>query len=365
MVQEVFFYLNWKGHMNMKIFSIDIIALPLLYLPIFFTLLFVLSIYLYSKTKLRTDFLYSSVMLLLALSSLILFQAATGERLYYWSLGFHLATLIVFLSIASRRFLLTSKNKMEQWPIVVVLFMIAISLLLNEIVAGTIIAITVIGYGGYLFYLFRLENENEFIQSILLMITGLFVLIGQWLPFNGGRFLFSVMLLALMTYEVIRFFERVLGIMQAASLNSVTDGLTGLFNKRFLYSKLNQLVNQEKVSVIFADIDNFKQLNDTKGHDVGDQVLIKVGKIFKELIGNKGYVCRFGGEEMVGLVIQGNEKKLAENFRSRVEELAGVTVSVGVATSEEENEINALIKRADVRMYTAKTTGKNRVVYTE
>ncbi|MEK5149114.1 GGDEF domain-containing protein [Psychrobacillus sp. FSL K6-4615] len=349
----------------MKIFSIDIIALPLLYLPTFFILLSVLSYYLYSKTKRRTDVLYSSIMLLLALCSLILFQAATGERLYFWSTGFHLGAFLVFLAIATRRFLLTSKNKVEQWPLAVVLSLLGISFFFHEILAGAVVIVVFMGYGGYLLYLSRLEQENSYIQGILLMTTALFIVIGQWLPFNGGRFIFSVMLLILMTHEVIRFFERVLGMMQAAGLNSVTDGLTGLFNKRFLYSKLNQLIHQEEVSVIFADIDNFKRLNDTQGHDVGDQVLIQVGKILKELVGNKGYVCRFGGEEMVGIVTQGNERKLAENFRSKVEELTIVTVSVGVASNEEEKEVNALIKKADVRMYSAKTTGKNKVIYSD
>lgn len=346
----------------MKIFSIDITALPLMYLPILFILLSVLAFYLYSKTKRRSDALYSGVMVILTLLSLMLFQAATGERLYFWSSGFHLATLLVMIAIAGRRLLLSNQKILEQWPIGAVLVLIVLSFFLKDILAGTIAGLTLIGYGLYLLYQSRIVSENEPILSIFLIITGLFSFIGQWFPFNGGRFLFSVMLIILMGTEIIRFFERVLGIMQAASLSSVTDGLTGLFNKRFLFNKVNQVINQTGIGIIFADIDNFKKLNDTKGHDVGDKVLIQVGQIMREVIGNKGYACRFGGEEIVGIVIHGNSNKLAENFRKKVEELTSVTVSVGVATNEDKTEAQALIKCADERMYQAKNSGKNKVV---
>lgn len=111
-------------------------------------------------------------------------------------------------------------------------------------------------------------------------------------------------------------------------MNSIKDPLTNLYNKGFLFRKTEQLIKQQPISIIFIDIDNFKTLNDTKGHDYGDQVLCQVGMVLKEVLENKGYFCRFGGEEMVGILIDGNAIKVAEQYRKAA----------------------ALIKKADERM---------------
>lgn len=78
-------------------------------------------------------------------------------------------------------------------------------------------------------------------------------------------------------------FERVIEIMQAIYNSSITDGLTKLYNRKYFYNRVTQYVQQRApVSVIFSDIDNFKKLNDTKGHHMGDQVLKQVAQIVKE-----------------------------------------------------------------------------------
>ncbi|MEK4488010.1 GGDEF domain-containing protein [Psychrobacillus sp. FSL H8-0484] len=344
----------------MNIITIDVTALPLLFLPILFMLLSIISFYLYSKTRRVKDVIYGGVILVLIILAFTPYQAATGERLYFWSNPYHIATIVVMFGIGARMMFTSTKSIIEHWPFGILLILISISILFGEILAGTVVAFSIIGYGLYLLYQTKERYEHELLQGILFVGTGLFILIGQWLPFNGGRFLFSSMLVVLMGYEIIRFFDRVLIMTKAASINSLTDALTGLFNRGFLYKKSAQLLKKQAISVIFADIDNFKQLNDTKGHDAGDIVLKDVAKILKEVIGRNGYACRFGGEEMVAIVLTGEAPKLAERFRQQVEKLAGVTVSVGVADGSDDAEL--IIKEADKRMYVAKNSGKNRVV---
>ncbi len=160
-------------------------------------------------------------------------------------------------------------------------------------------------------------------------------------------------------------FERVLELMQAMYHSSVTDGLTGLYNRKFVYNRLARCLNRGiPVSVIFADIDNFKLLNDTEGHQVGDEVLRQVARIMREETDDFGYAGRYGGEEMVALIMEEDAKadKIAEKIRRRVEQETIVTLSIGFSKHKEKLSAEELVQRADEAMYTAKTTGKNRVV---
>ncbi|MFB0847504.1 GGDEF domain-containing protein [Paenibacillus oleatilyticus] len=160
-------------------------------------------------------------------------------------------------------------------------------------------------------------------------------------------------------------FERVIEIMQAIYNSSITDGLTKLYNRKYFYNRVTQYVQQQApVSVIFSDIDNFKKLNDTKGHHMGDQVLKQVAQIVKEETEDSGICGRYGGEEMVVLVTdpEVDAAGLSERIRSRVETETIVTVSMGYSMLKKGVNAEELIKQADEAMYKAKTTGKNKVV---
>lgn len=160
-------------------------------------------------------------------------------------------------------------------------------------------------------------------------------------------------------------FERVIEILQAIYNSSITDGLTKLYNRKYFYSRVQQYIAQRApVSVIFSDIDNFKKLNDTKGHHMGDQVLKQVAHIMKEEAEDIGLCGRYGGEEMVVLVTDPDEDagELAERIRSRVEAETIVTVSMGYSSFKKGLGADELIKKADEAMYRAKTSGKNKVV---
>ncbi|WP_409345791.1 GGDEF domain-containing protein [Paenibacillus sp. MBLB4367] len=159
-------------------------------------------------------------------------------------------------------------------------------------------------------------------------------------------------------------FERVVELLQAIYTSSITDALTGLYNRRYFMNHVQHYVHHNvPVSVIFSDIDNFKKLNDTLGHQRGDDALRQVAHIVKDACAEIGVCGRYGGEEMVVLVTDTDTDvgELAETIRRRVEAEAGVTVSIGYSKLKRGVTPDALVKQADEAMYKAKTTGKNKV----
>ena len=161
---------------------------------------------------------------------------------------------------------------------------------------------------------------------------------------------------------------------------AVTDDLTGLYNRRYFDRHLNVLLGKAQeqdraMAVMILDIDHFKAVNDTHGHDVGDVVLKEFSARVKRNIRGVDLACRFGGEEFVVLMPDAdmsNAELVAERVRQAIAEkpfeISGarpltVTVSVGVSFSESEADTpESLIKRADVALYRAKREGRNRVI---
>ncbi|MGX4584412.1 GGDEF domain-containing protein [Paenibacillus chitinolyticus] len=160
-------------------------------------------------------------------------------------------------------------------------------------------------------------------------------------------------------------FDRVVELMQAIYQSSITDGLTKVYNRKYFDKRVSQYIRLNlNVSVLFSDIDNFKKLNDTKGHHMGDEMLKQVASIMRQEADESGIVGRYGGEELVVLLTDPDVKpaELAERIRKRIEEETIVTVSMGFSTYKKGLTGDKLIKQADEAMYKAKTTGKNKVV---
>ncbi|WP_422657635.1 GGDEF domain-containing protein [Paenibacillus sp. EC2-1] len=181
----------------------------------------------------------------------------------------------------------------------------------------------------------------------------------EWLSFAGA-------ILPIVFYSIIFFIliQRIIELMQSIYRSSITDGLTGLYNRRFFMKNLHHYVAQQlKVSAIFCDIDNFKKLNDTEGHARADEVLKQVSNILEEELDGIGLTGRYGGEELVALVVNRGTRvsQVAERIRSRVSEETIVTISVGYSSLRKGVDGDALMKQADQAMYISKTSGKNRV----
>jgi two-component system cell cycle response regulator len=159
-------------------------------------------------------------------------------------------------------------------------------------------------------------------------------------------------------------FDRVVELLQAIYDSSIKDGLTSLYNRHYFFNRVAECINRgERVSVIFCDIDNFKKLNDTKGHQMGDKVLKQVSSIMMEESDNIGIAGRYGGEELVILLTDTSLRveNVADKVRRRVEAETGVTVSIGYSKYRKTTSPQELIEQADMAMYQSKKTGKNRI----
>lgn len=147
-----------------------------------------------------------------------------------------------------------------------------------------------------------------------------------------------------------------------------TDGLTKVYNRTYFNEIYDKKLKGNKAFFVFMfDIDNFKKVNDTYGHLTGDEVLKRVAKTTKDVVGINGSVFRYGGEEFVVLVGHKDEitiRNMAENIRKQVENLVWdngmkITISVGVADSRLEKK--DVLEVADKRLYLSKTSGKNKI----
>lgn len=160
---------------------------------------------------------------------------------------------------------------------------------------------------------------------------------------------------------------KMMGMLQKLKSRVNADDLTGLLRRDEFFHRLEGMMSQSQggdVAVIMVDIDNFKKINDTEGHVVGDHVLQRVGKVLQRCIKAGAEVGRFGGEEFIISLCTTKEKAkvLAEALRRQIQREVNVTVSVGVATAQTaEWEIRKMVGMADEALYQAKHTGKNRV----
>lgn len=164
--------------------------------------------------------------------------------------------------------------------------------------------------------------------------------------------------------------------------SATKDALTGLFVKRHFNEQMEKEFKfhqriKKPFSVVIADLDHFKKVNDTYGHTAGDQVLKETGRIFLNILRKGDIGARFGGEELVFALREAplpGARVFAERIRSLVAshpylyegKRIPVTVSLGVATLVDENYRTAseLLKAADAALYRAKQAGRNRVMTT-
>ncbi|MDB5602733.1 MAG: two-component response regulator [Xanthobacteraceae bacterium] len=178
-----------------------------------------------------------------------------------------------------------------------------------------------------------------------------------------------------------RYTERLRDNMQMSIELALTDALTGLFNRRYMESHLGSLIEQAMVrgkplSVLILDMDYFKAVNDTHGHEAGDDVLREFAMRVKKSIRGIDLACRYGGEEFVVVMPETDlavATMVAERLRRRIAaepfpidrgtRAIEVTISIGIAALGGEGDTAAdVLKRADQALYQAKRDGRNRVV---
>lgn len=160
------------------------------------------------------------------------------------------------------------------------------------------------------------------------------------------------------------------------------DPLTGLSNRLLLNDRLEHAINHASrfgkcISLIFCDLDNFKPINDTYGHNVGDEILKRVANYLKKTLRKEDTICRFGGDEFVILVEELDNFEYLDNILKKINNITneacvieGHTINIGMSIGasifpEDGIDATELIKSADEAMYKAKKQGKNRIEYSK
>lgn len=163
---------------------------------------------------------------------------------------------------------------------------------------------------------------------------------------------------------------------------ATVDELTGLYNRRALFSRLVEEHSRverykESFSLIIFDIDDFKNVNDTYGHQVGDAILRNLARFLKGNLRTSDFISRFGGEEFIA-ILPSTEMKKAKQVAEKIRHMLGkkvfedktgkvkikITVSIGISQCTIGDTVDDLLKRADDALYVAKNNGKN-AIYTE
>ena len=223
-----------------------------------------------------------------------------------------------------------------------------------------------------LFLCFLIVRRSLATALGVVLTTGVSIAALQSLHFELAVRVFASQLFMLSMIHVVL---NVIGeLQQALVAQTLTDPLTGAFNRRHLESQLDQRVGEARRegdhALLIIDIDHFKRVNDTHGHDVGDEVLRRVVAAVSLRKRRSDLLFRLGGEEFVLLLPGANLEQaqaIAETLRVRLAEadlLPGetITVSIGVSLLGEGQSAEAWIKRADTALYEAKRSGRNRVV---
>lgn len=226
--------------------------------------------------------------------------------------------------------------------------------------------------------------------AVLLVGTMLYSIGGVWIPRTFlTRYTLVIgataesMLLSLALVYRIRLLRREKDELAAREKQleymSNTDGLTGLFNKRYLKNQLAREVGEagktgKQLSLLIMDVDDFKRYNDSYGHPEGDKVLCRLAEIIRRFARETDSACRYGGEEFV-VILPGatviNAELVAERVRQAFREFVFcprdgenvcVTVSIGIAQLAPDESADAFVKRADGALYQAKRNGKDKII---
>lgn len=170
--------------------------------------------------------------------------------------------------------------------------------------------------------------------------------------------------------------------LQKAASQSLIDGLTGIYNRKAFDMHLQDLIDRSTLakapfSMLFLDIDNFKNINDTYGHQIGDRIILALVQKCRQFIRKEDLLCRYGGEEFV-IILPGASLKVAFSRAQKIcnytaktrytfndgkkDHALTFTVSIGVSSYCKGDTVTTLIERSDRALYEAKRSGKNRVV---
>ncbi len=301
---------------------------PLVILNALSSVVYVIFLTLFKNENLRISFAYFEI---------ILFSAAT-ELIS----GGHFGTLNFVIGMMAVIFFMLpySNRKKHVYQLIGAVSAVAISL------------ISVYGYSLYPELVGTALQHKAFVKSMNLVIT-----------------LFSLFYLSNLYLVELRTTREKL------DYNSNHDMLTGLYNRRFFEGIMKRSKEEKETSfsVAMLDVDDFKKINDTYGHETGDRVLAAVSKCVEASLPQDAVAVRWGGEEFVLYLPQVDEAQaldILNNFRAKLSEQAvyyrgtrvTITVTIGLCTGESIADYQEYIRQADEKLYWGKKHGKNQIV---
>lgn len=262
---------------------------------------------------------------------------------------------------------------------------------LNELALGPDYGffLYIIGMAAAVFYLVPSYGNKRFIYQIIGMAAAVavealarvagVVFLGEQSPaepYKAAFYLINIVITTTIGLGATFFYSRRTEGMEATlRYNMDHDALTGLYNRRFFERQMALVPDNKREQYIISmvDIDFFKKVNDTYGHEAGDIVLVKVAACLMDIAGGENLAVRWGGEEFILYFPQSSPEKiqpLMEALRQRVESMeikaAGkkirVTITVGIGIGIAESNYETVIKNADEKLYLGKQRGRNRVI---
>lgn len=221
-----------------------------------------------------------------------------------------------------------------------------------------------------------------FVSAILLLYLPNPLMIANYPDILKSRFLASFLAVAIMSYihEYARHrsYMALVRLREKIENEARTDELTHLFNRRHMYEYLQQAehrMHRMKIpmTVLLIDIDNFKQVNDSYGHQFGDRALIKIAHTLRQSLRDYDSIARWGGEEFLVVLSDTDNAAahaVAEKLRSTIEALhiyfgemqVFITISIGMYTAGTGESLETILKHADHNLYAAKHNGRNMIV---
>lgn len=258
----------------------------------------------------------------------------------------------------------------------------------------------------FIFIFYKYENPNYLIQAfgVMIIMLAIFMIPNHWINMIGVSLFLIVAFNALSFYyiknlNISEFFAGIVYLSVVLILSSIfsfrnncykrihyfdnkelirlsiTDPLTGIYNRAKFNDELKQNVwcskkNNTPLSIMIIDFDDFKKINDTYGHLIGDNVIIECTSLIQKDIRDSDIFARWGGEEFV-LILPNmdivHSLEMGERLRKKIEncvfkDMVKLTCSFGVAQLSSDDDIESLLQKVDKMLYEAKSTGKNTVV---
>jgi diguanylate cyclase (GGDEF)-like protein len=281
-----------------------------------------------------------------------------------------------------------AKRATQLWPVILGILTVALVIIIGVFASpstdGYVVWLSLFPFICFLL----LEKKTAFILSIFLSVLFVSVLIyfSVYYPEKGFNIYGIVTTTGALTCGTIlawAYADNRTKMIHLLAKQAKTDALTSLLNRRGLMSSFNLYIalykrNKQDLCIFILDLDNFKLVNDSFGHDVGDEVIIECAKVIKSELRDIDSVARLGGEEYIAILPNtslAEAEVIAHRIKNAIENLGvklpdntyvKITASIGLTcTSEDRESFDTLYKSADQALYKAKNNGRNKVVVAE